>query len=82
MCRCRWKIEQLHRQSKQVIGLEACQCRKAPMQRNHIGYAVLVWVRLNGLAMQAGPVIYQLKHGLLDNYLCHLVKHPSSSGHG
>jgi Transposase DDE domain len=76
-CRWRWKIEQLHRESKQVTGLEACQCRKARIQRNHIGCAFLVWVRLNTLAKQAGQTLYQLKHGLLDDYLCQQLKHPS-----
>ena len=28
-CGFRWKIEQLHREGKQVTGLERCQCRKA-----------------------------------------------------
>ena len=32
----RWKIEQLHREIKQVTGLESCQCRKQRAQRNHI----------------------------------------------
>ena len=77
VCRFRWKIEQLHREGKQVTGLEACQCRKARIQRNHIACAFLVWVRLNALAKQAGQTIYQLKHGLLDDYLCHQLKHPS-----
>lgn len=76
-CGFRWKIEQLHREGKQVTGLEACQCRKARRQRNHIGCAFLVWVRLNGLAKRAGQTIYQLKHGLLDDYLRQQLKHPS-----
>ena len=76
-CSLRWKIEQLHRETKQVTGLEACQCRKARIQRNHIGCAFLVWVRLNALAKQAGQTIYQLKHGLLDDYLCQQLKRPS-----
>ena len=76
-CRWRWKIEQLHRESKQVTGLEACQCRKARIQRNHIGCAFLVWVQLNALAKQAGQTLYQLKHGLLDDYLCQQLKRPS-----
>lgn len=29
VCGFRWKIEQLHREAKQVTGLESCQCRKA-----------------------------------------------------
>lgn len=76
-CGFRWKIEQLHREGKQVTGLEACQCRKARIQRNHIGCAFLVWVSLNALAKQAGQTIYQLKHGLLDDYLYQQLKNPS-----
>ena len=33
----RWKIEQFHRQAKQVTGLQRCQCRKQRGVRNHIG---------------------------------------------
>lgn len=76
-CGFRWKIEQLHREGKQVTGLEACQCRKARIQRNHIGCALLVWVRLKQLAIQTGQTVYQLKHGLLDDYLTQQLKNPS-----
>lgn len=76
-CGFRWKIEQLHREGKQLIGLERCQCRKARIQRNHIGCALLVWVRFKELAAQTGRTMYQLKHGLLDNYLIQQLKHPS-----
>jgi macrodomain Ter protein organizer (MatP/YcbG family) len=67
----------LHREGKQVTGLEDCQCRKARIQRDPIGCAFLVWLRLNALAKQAGQTIYQLKHGLLDDYLCQQLKNPS-----
>jgi hypothetical protein len=77
VCGFRWNIEQLHREGKQVTGLECCQCRKARIQRNHIGCALLVWVRLKELAAQTGRTIYQLKHGLLDDYLCQQLKNPS-----
>jgi hypothetical protein len=76
-CGFRWKIEQLHREGKQVTGLERCQCRKARTQRNHIGCAFLVWVRLKELATQTGRTIYQLKHGLLDDSLVQQLKKPS-----
>jgi len=49
----RWKIEQFHREAKQVTGLESCQCRSQRAQRNHIACAMLVWVRLNKLAQEA-----------------------------
>ena len=77
VCGFRWKIEQLHREGKQLTGLEHCQCRTARIQRNHIACALLVWVRLNDLAAQTGRTLYQLKHGLLDDYLCHQLKNPS-----
>ena len=76
-CGFRWKIEQLHREGKQVTGLEACQCRKARIQRNHIGCAFLVWVNLKRLATQTSQTVYQLKHGLLDDYLCQQLKNSS-----
>ncbi len=77
VCGCRWKIEQLHREGKQVTGLERCQCRKARIQRNHIGCAFLVWVRLKHLAAQTGRTVYRLKHSLLNDYLIQQLKNPS-----
>ncbi|MGH9878911.1 MAG: IS701 family transposase [Nitrososphaerales archaeon] len=77
VCGFRWKIEQLHREGKQITGLEHCQCRKARIQRNHIGCALLVWIRFKELAAQTGRTVYQLKHGLLDDYLCQQLKNPS-----
>ena len=76
-CGFRWKIEQLHREGKQVTGLERCQCRKARIQRNHIGCAFLVWIRLKELAAKTGRTMYQLKHGLLDEYLIQQLRNPS-----
>ena len=77
VCAFRWKIEQLHREGKQVTGLERCECRKARIQRNHIACALLVWVRLKALAAETGRTVYQLKHGLLDDYLIQQLKHPT-----
>ena len=76
-CGLGWKIEQQVRESKQVTGLESCQCPKARIQRNHIGCAFLVWLNLKGLATQTSQTVYQLKHRLLDDYLCQQLKNPS-----
>ena len=76
-CGFRWKIEQFHREGKQLTGWEKCQCRKARIQRNHIGCALLVWVRLKALAIANKTNVYQLKHGLLDDYLIQQLKNPS-----
>ena len=77
MCGFRWKIEQVHREGKQVTGLERCQCRKARHQRNHIGCAFLVWLQLKHLAAQTDRTVYQLKHGLLDDYLIQQLRNPA-----
>jgi hypothetical protein len=73
----RWKIEEFHREAKQLTGLEDCQCRKARIQRNHIACALLVWSRLKTLAYQTGQTVYQLKHGLLHDYLVAQLKNPT-----
>ena len=69
VCHWRWKIEQFHREAKQLTGLEKCQCRLPRIVRNHIGCAFLVWVRLAQVAYQTGQSIYQVKYGLLEDYL-------------
>jgi hypothetical protein len=33
-CNIRYKIEQFHREVKQITGIEACHCRKARIQHN------------------------------------------------
>jgi hypothetical protein len=77
VCGSRWKIEQFHREIKQLTGVESCQCRKARIQRNHINCAMLVWLRLKQLAYSTGQSVYQLKHGLLSNYLIQQLKRPA-----
>ena len=76
-CAIRWKIEEFHRELKQLTGVEACQCRNARIQRNHIACAILVWTRLKQLAYFAGKTVYELKYGLLDNYLIQQLKRPA-----
>ena len=77
MCGVRWKIEQFHREAKQVTGIERCQCRSARIQRNHIGCAMLVWVRLKQIAEQTKRSIYQVKFGQLSDYLIQQLKAPT-----
>ena len=77
VCGFRWKVEQFHRETKQLTGLEGCQCRKARIVRNHIGCAILVWVRLNKVAHDAQKTIYRIKHGLLSDYLRNQLRSPS-----
>jgi len=76
VCDVRWKIEEFHTELKQLTGVESCQCRKARIQRNHIGACMLVWLRLKDMAYKTGQTIYQLKYGLLSNYLIQQLKRP------
>jgi hypothetical protein len=68
VCGFRWKVEQFHRETKQLTGIEGCQCRKARIVRNHIGCAILVWVRLKQVAHETQRTVYRVKHALLDDY--------------
>ena len=79
VCGWRWKIEQLHRECKQLTGLERCQCRRSRIQRNHIACAFLVWCRFKELAYKSGRTVYQIKNGLLSDYLIQQLKSPSVS---
>jgi hypothetical protein len=78
-CGVRWKIEQFHRETKQLTGLEGCQCRKARIVRNHIGCAILVWVRLKQVAQETEQTVYKLKRGLLSDYMRQQLKSPTIS---
>jgi hypothetical protein len=73
----RWKIEEFHREAKQLTGIERCQWRSSRIQRNHIACALQVWSRLKHLAYQSGRTVYQIKHGLLHDYLVQQLKNPS-----
>jgi hypothetical protein len=76
-CGLRWKIEQFHRETKQLTGLQGCQCRKARIVRNHIGCAILVWVRLKQIACETQQTVYKVKHGLLSDYLRLQLRSPT-----
>lgn len=72
----RWKVEEFHRELKQLTGVESCQCRKGRIQRNHIACAILVWFRLKALSYKTDQTVYQIKHSLLSNYLIEQLKRP------
>ena len=79
MRRLRWKIEQLHRELNQTTGIGRCQSRKHQAQRNHIACCLRVWVSLTRTARATGQTIYQLKKGLLDDYIRFQLENPSIS---
>lgn len=76
-CGVRWKIEQFHREAKQVTGLEGCQCRMTRALRNHIACSFLVWAHLKRLATQLNTTVYRLKFGLLSDYMKQQLREPT-----
>ena len=77
VCSIRWKIEEFHREIKQLTGIESCQCRLGRIQRNHINCSLFVWLKLKQVSYETGQNIYQLKHNLLSDYLISQLKSPS-----
>ena len=76
-CAWRWKIEHFHRETKQLTGLEKCQCRLPRIVRNHIACAFSVWIRLMRQAHETGQTLYQVKYGMFSEYLRKQLKTPS-----
>lgn len=76
-CAVRWKIEQYHREAKQTLGIERCQCRVARAQKNHIGCVILVWNHLTHLARNMKTNIYAMKNNLLAKYMKEELRNPS-----
>ena len=77
VCGIRWKIEQYHREVKQTLGLEKCQCRSATAQRNHIGCVILAWNRMTEIARELKSNIYSVKKGMLSAYMRQEFMKPS-----
>ena len=65
----RWQVEQLHRELKQLTGIEKCQCRKQRPQRNHIACCYQAWLAIKIKADEVGKTLYALVDELLYEYL-------------
>lgn len=76
-CAIRWKIEEFHREIKQLTGLEKCQARTRRIQKNHIACSILVWARLKQIAHKIGKTVYQIKNELLTDYLIQQLQKPT-----
>ena len=72
----RWQIEQLHRELKQLTGIEKCQCRSQRAQRNHIACCYHAWLSLKTAAKKLGITIYNLNKELLKPYLIEAIANP------
>lgn len=72
----RWNIEQMHRELKELTGIEKCQSRKARSQRNHISYCYQAWFALKKKAKAVNISVYALRNNLFSEYLKTVLTHP------
>ncbi len=73
----RWQIERLHRELKQLVGTQKCQCRKARSQRNHLGLCYLAWLSLKVHATKFRITLYAARTNLFRDYLRAELRRPN-----
>ena len=64
-----WTIEVYHRGLKQFCGVERCQARSARAQRNHIGWAVRAFLRLEHHRIRTGMSWFETKMEIIRSAL-------------
>ncbi|HRC73422.1 MAG TPA: transposase [Candidatus Competibacter sp.] len=72
----RWMIERLHRELKQLTGIEKCQCRTQRAQRTHTACCYRAWFSLKVRAKKLKTTLYQIKHTLWSHYLRSELQQP------
>ncbi len=80
----RWQVEQLHRELKQLTGIEGCQCRHARSQRTHIACCYHAWLSLKVIAKRlgGGKSMYQVRADLFSDYLRAQLRNPVVTAYG
>lgn len=73
----RWQIEQMHRELKQLVGTEKCQCRNARSQRNHIGCCYLAWLAIKVAAVRNSVTLYQAQAEPFREFLKEQLRRPA-----
>ena len=78
----RWQVEQLHRELKQLTGIEGCQCRTARSQRTHIACCYHAWLSLKVISKRLGKTLYQVRCDLFSDYLRAQLRAPAIPAFG
>jgi hypothetical protein len=73
----RWQIEQMHRELKQLVGTEKCQCRKARSQRNHLACCYQAWLAIKLAAVKTKVTLYQAQANIFSDYLRAQLRTPA-----
>lgn len=75
---CRWRVEEYHRGTKQLTGLETCQARRNQRaQRNHILCSIRALLALEQLRLERGIPWYEAKQQLIVEALSNYLKNPT-----
>lgn len=77
-----WTIEVYHRGLKQYCGVERCQARAERAQRNHIGWALRAFLRLEYQRMRLGTSWFATKLELIRPALAQYLADPSAILYG
>jgi putative transposase len=72
-----WTIEVYHRGLKQFCGVERCQARSGRAQRNHIGWALRAFLRLEHHRLMTGTSWFETKMGIIRSALQYYLSQPS-----
>lgn len=71
-----WQIETYHRGLKQFTGIEQSQHRKATPQRNHIGFAIRAFVRLERHRVRTGVSWFEAKARIIRDAMSDYLQQP------
>jgi putative transposase len=73
-----WTIETYHRGLKQFCGVERCAARKARAQRNHIGWAIRAFLRLEHHRITTGISWFATKLAIIRPAIQHFLAGPKA----
>lgn len=72
----RWDVECLHRELKQLTGIEQCQSQHDNAQRTHILCCYHAWVALKVYAKRLRMTLYRAKMAIYDRFLTDMLRSP------
>jgi putative transposase len=72
-----WRIEEYHRGIKQFCGVERCQARSAKAQRNHIGWSLRAFLRMECHCFALGISWFQAKLDVIRQAVRSYLANPS-----
>lgn len=71
-----WAIENYHRGIKQSGGIEKCQARSATAQRNHMGFAIRAFLRLEVYSYATGYSWFEAKMQIIRDAIRAYLENP------